>query len=173
VGWIDVFSRKVYKEILIESMSYCIKEKGLVIYGYVIMSNHMHVIMSAREGFRLSDIIRDFKKYTAKTIIKSMLKSREESRREWMLKLFKYYSKYNKNNTVYQFWRRDNRPVELTSPKWINQKLAYIHLNPVRSGLVKSAEDYTFSSARCYLGEDGDLEIELLDLNITEGYIDL
>jgi len=170
VGWIDVFSRKVYKEILIESMSYCIKEKGLVIYGYVIMSNHMHVIMSAREGFRLSDIIRDFKKYTAKTIIESMLKSQEESRREWMLKLFKYYSKYN---TVYQFWRRDNRPVELTSPKWINQKLAYIHLNPVRSGLVESAEDYTFSSARCYLGEDGDLEIELLDLNITEGYIDL
>jgi len=127
VGWIDVFTRKAYKDVLIESMRYCIANKGLILHGYVIMSNHMHVMMSAKEGHRLSDIIRDFKKHTAKLIIDMILTSKEESRSEWMLKLFKYYAKYNKNNAIYQFWRRDNKPLELESPKWINQKLAYIH----------------------------------------------
>lgn len=173
VGWIDIFTRQAYKEIIIESMKYCMKEKGLSLYGYVIMSNHLHVIMSAQEDYLLSDIVRDFKKYTSKKIIDNIKSSHEESRREWMLKLFKYYAKYNKNNTLYQFWRRDNRPTELTSPKWINQKLAYIHLNPVRSGLVDKSEDYIYCSARNYLGIDGLLEIELLDLNNTQGYIDL
>lgn len=173
VGWIDVFTRKTYKDIIIESLKYCIQEKGLHLYGYVIMSNHMHVIISSDDGINLSDIVRDFKKYTAKKIIDTIQSSPQESRREWMMKLFKYYAKYNKNNAVYQFWRRDNRPTELSSPKWINQKLAYIHLNPVRAGLVDKAEDYPYCSARNYLGMDGLIDVELLDFNNTEGYVDM
>ncbi len=69
VGWIDVFTRKVYKDVIIDSLQYCISNKGLVVYAYVIMSNHIHVMMSAKEGFKLSDIIWDFKKYTSKQII--------------------------------------------------------------------------------------------------------
>ena len=173
VGWIDVFSRKAYKDVLIETMRYCIANKGLSLHVYVIMSNHMHVIMSAKEGHRLSDIVRDFKKYTATSIIDMILTNKEESRSEWMLKLFKYYAKYNKNSTKYQFWVQDNRPIELNSPKWINQKLAYIHLNPVRAGIVDKAEDYLYSSAGRYIGEVGQIELELLDIGSTEGYIDL
>jgi len=90
-----------------------------------------------------------------------------------MLKLFKYYAKYNKNNTKYQFWKLDNRPIELSSPKWINQKLAYIHLNPVRAGIVDKAADYLYSSAGRYIGGEGQIEMELLDIGSTEGYIDL
>jgi hypothetical protein len=86
-----------------------------------------------------------------------------------MLKLFRYYAKYNKNNSTYQFWRRDNKPVVLSSPKWINQKLAYIHLNPVRVGIVENTEEYKYSSPRSYKGEDGKLEVELLDIGVTEG----
>ncbi len=172
VGWIDVFTRKVHKDILINSLRYCIKEKGLNVHAYVIMSNHMHVILSAKEGYVLSDIVRDFKRHTAKTIIETILTEKEESRSEWMLKLFKYYAKYNKNNSTYQFWHRDNKPVELSSPKWINQKLAYIHLNPVRTGIVDMAEDYRYSSARSYIEEEGLIEVELLDIGFTKGYID-
>ena len=155
-----MFTRKVYKDVLVDSMTYCIKEKGLSVHAYVIMSNHMHVMMSAKDGYRLSDIVRDFKKHTAKQIIDIILTTKEESRSEWMIKLFKYYAKYNKNNTVYQFWRRDNKPVELSSAKWINQKLAYIHLNPVRVGIVDKTEDYVYSSGRQYIGEEGKLELE-------------
>ena len=81
----------------------------------------MHLIISADNGRRLSDIIRDFKKFTSKTILKLIMTTPEESRSEWMLRLFKYYARFNKNNTQYQLWKRDNRPIELVSPKWINQ----------------------------------------------------
>ena len=173
VGWIDVFTRKLYKDVLIESMKYCIANKGLSVHGYVIMSNHMHVIMSAKEGHRLSDIVRDYKRHTSTSILDIILTNKEESRSEWMLKLFKYFAKYNKNNAVYQFWRKDNKPVELISPKWINQKLAYIHLNPVRSGIVDKAESYKYSSALSYMGKEMQIEMELLDIGSTEGYVDM
>jgi REP element-mobilizing transposase RayT len=66
VGWVDVFTRKELKEIIIESLKYCQKEKGLIIHAYVIMSNHLHLILRAKEGSAgLSAIIRDFKKYTS------------------------------------------------------------------------------------------------------------
>ena len=60
VQWVDVLTRPAYKDILIESLRYCQASKGLLIYGYVIMTNHIHLICSAEEGYNLSDILRDF-----------------------------------------------------------------------------------------------------------------
>jgi REP element-mobilizing transposase RayT len=91
VAWIDVFSRQQYQNIVIESLKYCQTHKGLHIYGYVIMSNHIHIIIHA-EVYELSDVLRDFKKFTASTILKSIQKD-PESRREWLMYLFKYYAK--------------------------------------------------------------------------------
>lgn len=152
-------------------MIYCIKKKGLQVHAYVIMSNHVHTIFSAKEGFQLSNIIRDFKKFTSKTIINNLIRNNKESRREWILRLLKYHAKYNKNNKTFQFWRFGNRPIELTSPKFTNQKLAYIHLNPVKAGLDGKAEDYIYSSARQYLGRDGLVPIIDILVNNTIGYI--
>jgi len=164
VGWIDVFTRIKYKNIIIESFNYCIQEKGLTLYAYVIMSNHIHFIGEAKAGSRLSDIIRDFKKYTANQTIKYILNNKRESRSDWMLRLFKYYAKNNKNNKVYQFWQRSNKPIELQSEKWYYQKLDYIHLNPVRAGIVKEANEYIYSSASRYL-ERGDIDDAKLFIN--------
>ena len=169
VGWIDVFTRKQYRDILIESMKFCQSKKDLHINAYVIMSNHMHLIAHSPES-NLSDIIRDFKKYTSKQIIKAIRENPKESRAEWMLKLFKYFAKYNKNNSVYQFWKQDNRPIELINPKWINQKINYIHFNPVRAGVVELPEDFIYSSARNYLGERGILEVEVIDVDSDSNY---
>ena len=83
VDWIDVFTRKDYKDVVIDSLNYCIKSKGMILYGYVIMSNHVHLIIQSKNG-KLSDLIRDFKKFTATTILKK-IKTKPESRREWML----------------------------------------------------------------------------------------
>ncbi|MBK7232101.1 MAG: transposase [Saprospiraceae bacterium] len=173
VGWIDVFTRDIYKKIVIDSLVFCQKEKGLIINAYVIMSNHIHLICYTREPNNLSDTLRDFKKFTSKAIINAIDQSNPaESRKEWMLRLFEYYAKYNKNNETYQFWQQDNHPVELASPKWINQKLAYIHLNPVRAGWVENAEEYLYSSAKAYLDQESLIEIEKLELNNTIGFID-
>jgi len=111
VGWIDIFTRKVYKDIIVDSLKYCIENKGLSVHAYVIMSNHLHLIISAKEGFELSNIIRDFKRRTAKEIIKYIVQNPKESRQAWILNMMKYYAKYNKNNTTYQVWKRDNYPI--------------------------------------------------------------
>ncbi len=88
VGWLDIFTRKDYKDIIIESMIYCIKHKGLNVHAYVIMSNHIHLILSASTGNSLSNIVRDFKKHTSKKIVKTIVENPKESRSEWMLGLF-------------------------------------------------------------------------------------
>lgn len=166
VGWLDVFSRPIYRDIILDSFKYCQQEKGLVINAYVVMSNHIHWIGYAKEGYELSNIIRDFKKHTAKQIIKQMLENSKESRAEWMLRLFKYYAKFNNDNTTYQFWKKGNHPEELYSTEWIFQKLNYIHQNPVRNKLVEEPSHYLYSSARQYENQKGLLEVELIDMGL-------
>lgn len=171
VGWVDVFTRKAYKDIVIDSLKYCIEEKGLVLYAYVIMSNHVHIIASTGNEKGLSFIIRDFKTFTSKKIIKAIQDNNQESRREWMIRLFKYYAKNNKRNTEFQFWKQDNHPIELISPKWIQQKLYYVHYNPVAAGIVDEPEQYLYSSARNYVGEVGLIDVEILDCSNNVGYV--
>ena len=162
VGWIDVFTRREYKDILIDSLAYCQKNKGLRLFSYVIMSNHLHLIGKAQDGFELSWIIRDFKKFTSKQIIKAIEENQKESRKEWMLSIFKRAGEYNSNNKYFQFWQHDSHPIELYTNAAIDQKLDYIHNNPVEYGYVINPEDYLYSSARNYAGLDNLLEIELL-----------
>jgi REP element-mobilizing transposase RayT len=87
VDWVDVFSRKIYKDAIVECLDYCIRNKGMILYSYVIMSNHIHLIIQSSDG-KLSDLLRDFKKFTSKTILEK-IQSEPESRREWMLERFK------------------------------------------------------------------------------------
>ena len=163
VGWVDVFTRKQYKDILIDSLRHCQKEKGLVVYGWCIMSNHVHLAVAAQDH-NLSDILRDFKKYTAKQVIQAIAGNVQESRKEWMLEVFKRQGALNSRNTENQFWRQDNQPKEMYSEGFIKQKLDYIHNNPVAEGIVDKAEEYLYSSARDYYygKKQGLLEIEWL-----------
>ncbi|MEQ8927117.1 MAG: transposase, partial [Fulvivirga sp.] len=97
VEWVDVFTRKEYCEIIVDSLNHCIQNKGLVVYGWVIMSNHLHLIVSAK-GENLSDVLRDFKKFTAREILKSIDSNNIESRKNWMLWLFRSAGAKNKRN---------------------------------------------------------------------------
>ena len=162
VSWIDVFTRREYREILIESLAYCQKNKGLELYAWCVMSNHIHMIIKAGEGFVLSDILRDFKKFTSKKIVKAIEENPQESRKEWMLAIFKNAGAYNSNNKEYQFWQQNNRPIELYTDRVISQKLDYIHDNPVEAGWVESPEQYLYSSARNFNEEIGLLELKPL-----------
>lgn len=163
IDWVDVFTRKEYGIILTESMNYCVEEKGLIVYAWVIMSNHIHVIWQAKEGSSLSDIIRDFKKFTAKRII-NMIETETESRKVWMLKKFEYAGSRLNRISKYKFWKDDNHAIllEPNHVKMIDQKLNYIHDNPVRAMIVEKSEDYIFSSARVYSGEPGFIKMDIL-----------
>ena len=94
VNWIDVFVRQRYKDIIVESLKYCQENKGLEIFGWCLMSSHIHLIIRAKEDYNLSDILRDFKKFTSSRLIKSISDTNEpESRREWMLWMFERAAK--------------------------------------------------------------------------------
>lgn len=95
VDWVDVFTRPNYKHIIIDSLRYCQKEKGLILYGWCLMSNHLHLIAQADENNHLSDILRDLKKYTSKQIIKAIIEN-PESRRDWMLDRFRFAGKFKR-----------------------------------------------------------------------------
>lgn len=173
VGWVDIFSRKAYRDIIIDSLKYCQTQKGLELYAYTIMSNHIHLIVKAKEDSKgLSAIIGDFKKFTSKQIIHT-IKNSPESRRNWLFHVFKYHAKYNSNNTIYQVWIQDNHPIQLVSPKWIQQKITYIHLNAVRAGIVEEAHHYLYASASNYYNGKGLLEVEVIDFGVTDFYVPL
>lgn len=150
-GWIDIFTRRVYKDLLLDSFRYCIKEKGLVVHAYVIMSNHVHMIISKNAASTLSDIMRDLKKYSSHRILQEINQNIQESRKKWLLFLFAKAGKENSNNTHYQFWQQDNHPIQLHphTPEF-HHRLHYIHQNPVESGLVSEASAYIYSSASNY-----------------------
>lgn len=161
VDWVDVFTRKNHRDAVIESFKHCQKEKGLVIYAYCIMSNHIHLIANTEEPFLLKDVIRDFKKFTSKRILQQ-IQNEPESRREWMLKLFEDHAEISKKHKFYKFWQVGNHAIELYSEKFVWDKINYIHNNPVEEGLVKSAEEWVYSSASNYQEMESILEVERL-----------
>lgn len=161
VYWIDVFIRDVYKNELIASMKYCQEHKGLILYAWVIMPSHVHLIFGT-EDEKHSDFLRDFKKYTTKKIIEAIKNNPEESRREWMLWMMAQAGKSNSNVTHYQFWQQSNHPIEIWSKAVVEQKLHYLHHNPVVSGFVHEPEHWLYSSALDYAGGKGLVDINLI-----------
>ena len=163
VGWIDIFTRPVYKKIITDSLSFCREKKGLLLHGYVLMPNHLHFIASAKDGHQLSHILRDFKKFTSVEIKKYLLDYQSpESRREWMLSIFGLAGRDNPDNKEFQLWKQDNHPIALYSNEVVLQKLEYIHTNPVRSGFVSIPEHWLYSSATNYAGMESIMEIDYL-----------
>ena len=166
VDWVDVFTRKNYRDIVVECLDFCIREKGMVLYGYVIMSNHIHMVVQSNNG-ELSNLIRDFKKFTATKILEK-IQSEPESRREWILERFKLAAESHTRNKNYQFWKYGNHPEEIYSNTFMWSKLDYIHLNPVRAGIVEKASHYIYSSASNYVSDNGLLKIEKADTPIVD-----
>jgi REP element-mobilizing transposase RayT len=159
VGWIDLFSRQVYRDVFLQNMDYCRKHKGLSVGAYVIMTNHVHLIWRSEAG-KLSDTIRDFKSYCTKQFI-SIIED-EESRKDWLLHMFRFHANRTNQNKEFKIWTGDNHPEEIHSQDFLLSKLNYIHNNPVRAGWVEKPEDFVYSSAANYVRGKGIVEIDYL-----------
>ena len=162
VDWIDIFSRQRYRDIVVENLQYCQNNKGLQVFAFVVMTNHVHLIVNSPLS-TLSDTIRDFKKFTSKKIIDSV-KEENESRKEWMLERFRFHATNTKRNSEHKFWTHDNHAEVLYTNSFIEQKLCYLHNNPVRAGIVAKPEDYLYSSARNYAGLSSVMDVVLLSM---------
>ncbi len=158
VEWLDVFTRNEYKDILLQSLSFCQKEKGMEIIAWCIMTNHVHLVFRSVKGQHPSLLLGDFKRFTSRAVVKAIQENPRESRKEFLLEQFKKAAAKSSNVKAYQFWRHDNKPIELWSNKVIWEKISYVHNNPVEAGLVYRAQDYVYSSAADYTNEKGLLD---------------
>ena len=158
VGWLDVFTRNEYKDLIVESLTFCQKKKGMEIHAWCIMTSHLHLIFRSIGNQNPELLLGDFKRFTSKNIIKAIQENPKESRKEFLLDYFKKEAQKTSNTSNNQFWRHDNKPIELWSNEVIQQKINYIHNNPVAEGIVFRPEDYKYSSASDYAGQKGLLE---------------
>ena len=145
VDWLDVFTKNEYKNILLDNLTYYQQNCGMEIYAWCIMTNHMHLVFRCHDDFQPQLVLGNYKRITSKRLVEAIKENPKESRKEFK----------SSNVTNYQFWRHDNKPIELWSNKVISEKIRYIHNNPVEAGLVFRPEDYPYSSAVDYSGEKG------------------
>ena len=143
VQWLPVFTTSACCDILVESLQFCRLHKGLQLYGWVIMPNHFHAIVSAPD---LSGTLADLKKFTARRLLDQV----DKEGREWLLNQFSYYRAGHKP-TQHQVWQEGFHPQALESDTLMLQKLEYLHNNPVRAGFVAGPEHWRYSSAHEWL----------------------
>ena len=156
IEWLNIFTQEEYFQIIIDSFKYCQKHKGLLLYDYVIMTNHIHHISDSREGNKLSQIISDFKKHTTREINKLLRKDN----RKYILNILNN-SYYKKKGYKDQIWQRENFPKVIESDDFFEQKISYIYQNPVKAGYVFKPEDWKYSSARNrYLNDSSIITVE-------------
>lgn len=164
VDWADIFTRNIYRDILLDSFRFCQKNQGLQIHAWVLMPNHFHMICSCINNNELGMVFKNIKSFTAIRIIDAILNNPKESRKHWMLDIFEKNGAQNKSNYRFQFWQHENHPIFLDhySNSYID-RLNYIHQNPVRAGFVTEAQHWLYSSAMDYYGtEKGLLEIVMI-----------
>ncbi len=165
-NWIDLFIRNDYKEEILNSIRYCQEKKDMELYGWCIMTSHVHLIIGTK-GNPLQNIMRDLKRHTSEVLHKAILSNNTENRKEWMLWMMERAAKKNNNTAKFQLWQPESHPVQLLNNKMAHQKLDYIHYNPVEAGFVTKAEEWKYSSAIDYSGGKGRLEIIKLDTLIV------
>jgi putative transposase len=162
INWIDLFIRQEYRQIMLDSWKYCKENKGLEIYGWCIMTSHVHMIIGSKKE-KLENIMRDMKKYTSEKLRACIKAHPQESRREWMLWMMERAGLKNSNNISFQLWRQDNHPLVMDNIQKMHYSLDYIHNNPVEAGIVEKPEDYLYSSARDYYGMKGMIDIKMIE----------
>jgi len=163
VEWLNALADDEGKKIIIDSLKHYQKSRGLTIYAYCLMPNHVHLIAQSNGREYLSAVLRDLKKDTAKKIAKK-LENSDDNKSQKALEIFANGGKLLKRISKYKIWQDGNRPIVLYSNKFIQQKIDYIHSNAVKAGLVVNPEDYLYSSARNYAGLTAVIDIVMVTL---------
>lgn len=139
--WKKLLQPDKYKDLIISSLKFLVEDHRILLYAFVIMSNHLHLIWQMQPLINPESVQRDFLKYTAQKIKADLRVNHRE-----VLEHFRVDAK----DREYQFWERNALSIELRTPQVFLQKLNYIHWNPVRAGMCRSPEDYEYSSALFY-----------------------
>lgn len=164
VGWIDIFTRDVYRNILLDSFRFCQKNQGLEINAWVLMTNHFHMICSFIDNQDPGIVLKNIKSYTAIKLIDAIIRNKQESRKAWLLKLFEEHGASKKSNYRYQFWIHESHPVLISDAFMLRQRMDYLHENPVKAGYVNQPEHWLYSSAIDYYTTNGKGLLDLVKI---------
>lgn len=145
--WKPILQNDNFKDIIISSLRFLSNENRILVYGFVIMSNHFHLIWQIKGEHTREDVQRDFLKFTGQQILKQLRNMSSPLQNELLV---------NAKDRKHQVWERNSLNVPLWSSDVMWQKLDYIHNNPVRAGLCRYPEEYKYSSARFYLKGERD-----------------
>jgi REP element-mobilizing transposase RayT len=163
VDKIDVFVRPAYKQAIADALNYFIECQGLVVYGWCLMTSHLHLIIRTREASAPAYFERDFKKYTTPIILKT-IEMEMDFRRDWMMRHFEDYGKPLRRIEKFHLWQNCSSPlrIDCQQPRYLLDRIAHIHENPVRERIVEQPEAYIFSSARDYAGIRGLVNVRVV-----------
>jgi REP element-mobilizing transposase RayT len=153
VKWLPLFTQAPYRQIVLDSLNYLREHKRTQLNAFVIMSTHLHAVLWPDEGISESDVVRDFKRFTSRAISKEALRQGDQN----LLEAFAAARETNRAQDIsqYQVWQEGSHAEAIFTLKFAEQKISYIHANPVRAGLVNRPEEWSYSSARAYLcGEE-------------------
>jgi REP element-mobilizing transposase RayT len=152
VAWLPVFSQPAFAGIIFESWRFLQRERGIRIFAYVVMENHLHWI---GQGDDLADQVGRFKSYTARRIIDAL----QTGGYKTMLDELQFFKARHKLDQQFQLWQEGSHPKQIDSDEMMLQKVEYTHNNPLRRGFVDEAAHWRYSSARNYLGQKGLIDV--------------
>jgi putative transposase len=163
VDKIDLFVRPAYKQAIADALNHIIRVQSLNLYSWCLMSSHLHLVLRTKDGAAPAWFERDFKKYTTPALLKT-IEVEMDLRRDWMLQRFEEYSKSLRRLEKYQLWQNCSSPfrIENGQPRLLMDRIAHVHENPVREGIVDHPEAYLFSSARDYAGIRGLVAVKIV-----------
>ena len=152
VHWLPVFTREEAAQILFDTWKHQQQHAGLIIYGFVVLENHLHAVAQAEDPPRTWN---HFKSYTARGIVDLLIEHRMTS----LLRSLGALEKARRGYRKHQVWQEGSHPEAIADENMLRQKLEYIHQNPVKRGYVDAPEHWRWSSARCYAGRSGMIEV--------------
>jgi putative transposase len=155
VDWVDVFIRPVYKQVIVHTLNHFIESRGLQVYAWCLMSNHLHLLAQASNGAVIAELEKEYINFTTTKILEA-IETEPEARRKWMLQQFEN-SIGKPDIQQFQVWQNCNHPVLIDCRKrnLLLEHFEYIHQTPVRDKIVDIPGEYKYSSARDYSGING------------------
>lgn len=170
VDWVDVFIRPVYKQVVVHTLNHFIDNKGLIVHAWCLMTNHLHLLVQAKEGYVIAEIEKEFKSFTTTKILEA-IDTEPEARRDWMMKRFENFGNILGLMKKYHVWQGCSSPsyIDLRKTDALIEHFSFIHDNPVRDRFVDTSADYPYSSARDYAGMKG--LVNITKLTAVEQYL--
>ncbi len=163
VDWVDIFIRPVYKQVVVHTLNHFIEHKGLVVYAWCLMSNHLHLLVRPEDGQAIADVEKEYKTFTTQKILEA-IDTEPEIRRTWMMDRFEQFGNLFGFSKKFHVWQNCSSPlfIDLHKTDLLLDQFDHIHQNPVRDRIVDTAPEYLYSSARDYSGMKGLVHITKL-----------